>query len=110
MSNPVDDVRAKGLRDVVLTAVPLENYNERLDGVILVDLAVLKEGTRRVYQAYKPVKFTPLGYDDPVILEQQWARPDSLKTPGLMEIYSRYIAKFAKRRGVGGPKDFMTQE
>lgn len=49
LSNPVDDVRAKGLRDVVLIAVPLENYNERLDSVILVDLAVLKEGTRRVY-------------------------------------------------------------
>lgn len=52
----MNDIREKGLEDVVLAAVPLQDHCTRTGRAILVDLAVLEIGIGRVCQAYGSVK------------------------------------------------------
>lgn len=104
----MNDIREKGLEDVVLAAVPLQDYRTPTEGAILVDLAVLEIGIERVRQAYGSVNFVPLSNDDPIILAQQPAYEDSPKVPGYMEIYSKYLSEFSKRRRAENPWGVVT--
>ncbi|KAF7164514.1 hypothetical protein CNMCM6106_001032 [Aspergillus hiratsukae] len=77
--DPMASVRTKGLHDVVRAAVPLLDPDYRRvaddktvhpDGAILVDLAVHKEGVRRVLRKYGVIDFVPMSNEDPVVLSQ----------------------------------------
>ncbi|KAJ5098836.1 hypothetical protein N7532_005837 [Penicillium argentinense] len=105
----MNDIREKGLEDVVLATVPLQGYRTGAERAILVDLAVLETGVERVRQAYGPVNFIPLSNDDPIILAQQPAYEDSPKFPGYMEIQSKYLAEFSKMHRAGNPCDVVTR-
>lgn len=59
----MNDIREKGLEDVVLAAVPLQEHCTQTGRAILVDLAVLEIGIERVCQAYGSVRFVPLSND-----------------------------------------------
>lgn len=97
------------MEDVVLTAVPLQDYRTQTGRAILVDLAVLEIGIERVRQAYGRVNFIPLSNDDPIILAQQPAYEDSPKFPGYMETQSKYLAEFSKMRRAENPCDVVTR-
>lgn len=105
----MNDIREKGLEDVVLAAVPLQEHYTQTRRTILVDLAVLEIGIERVCQAYGSVRFVPLSNDDPIILAQQPAYEDSRKFSGYMEIQSKYFTEFSKRHRAENPWDVVTR-
>lgn len=105
----MNDIRERALGDVVLAAVPLQDYRTQTERAILVDLAVLEIGIERVRQAYGPVNFIPLSNDDPIILAQQPAYEDSQRIPGYMEIHSKYLVEFSKMRWGENPWNVITR-
>lgn len=105
----MNDIREKGLENVVLATVPLQGYRTGAERAILVDLAVLEIGVERVRQAYGPVNFIPLSNDDPIILAQRPAYEYSQKISGYMEIHSKYLTEFSKRRRAENPWDMVTR-
>lgn len=105
----MNGIRERGLEDVVLAAVPLQDYRTQTGGAILVDLAVLEIGIERVRQVYGSVNFIALSNDDPIILGQQSAYEYSPKFPGYMEIQSKYLTEFSKRFRAENPWDVATR-
>lgn len=105
----MNDIREKGLEDVVFATVPLQDYRTQTERAVLVDLAVLEIGIERVRQAYGSVNFTPLSNDDPIILAQQPAHEDSQRIPGYMKIHSKYLVEFSKMRGEENPWNVITR-
>jgi hypothetical protein len=104
-------VRSKGLHDVVRAAVPLQDPNYRRvaddktvhpDGAILVDLAVLEEGVRRVLRHYGPTGFFPMSHDDPVVLSQPGETMEDKQVAAykdILERYSRYLREECRPLG-----------
>ena len=105
----MNDIREKGLEDVVLAAVTRQEHCAQTGRAILVELAVLEIGIERVCEAYGSVGFVPLSNDDPIILAQQPAYEDSPKFPGYMEIQGKYLTEFSKRRRAENPCDVVTR-
>ncbi|GFF59477.1 hypothetical protein IFM46972_11391 [Aspergillus udagawae] len=92
-------VQSKGLHDVVIAAVPLQdpNYQRGADdktvhpeGAILVDLAVHEEGVRRVLRQYGPTGFFPMSDDDPVILSQPSETMEDKQIAAYADLLGRY--------------------
>lgn len=97
--NPMDDVRFKGLHDVVIAAVPLLDPNYRRlaedetvhpEGAVLVDLAVRKAGVTRVLLKYGPTEFVPMGDQDPMVLVQQGKDMKEKRIAAYRDISARY--------------------
>lgn len=109
---PMASVRSKGLHDVVKAAVPLQDPNYRRvaddktihpDDAILVDLAVHKEGVRRVVRQYGPTGFFPMSDDDPVILSQHGETMEDKKVAAYEDMLERYSRYFREERRLLGP-------
>ncbi|KAJ5775548.1 uncharacterized protein N7511_000559 [Penicillium nucicola] len=103
---PMEDIKRKGLNDVVLDAVALQElgaqYQAQDDHGItkepfLVDLAVIEAGISRVFGKYGITKFVPLSSDDPIILQQPAVGLDSKKALCYQRLHSKYLQEYAKR-------------
>ncbi|KAI9039929.1 zinc knuckle domain protein [Aspergillus affinis] len=103
--NPMFGIESKGLDDVVIIAIPLQDPNEPNipvngtdppKGAILVDLAVYEEGISRVRHAYGPIDFNPLSDHDPIITAQYVHGLESKRAQGYALIIQRYHYVWAK--------------
>ncbi|KAJ5971724.1 uncharacterized protein N7479_001642 [Penicillium vulpinum] len=89
--------KRKGLHDVVVDAVPLqelgtEDYGNTKDA-FLVDLAVLEAGVTQVWGKYGIIKFIPLSSDDPIVLQQSAKDLDLKKALCYQHLRSKYVYK-----------------
>lgn len=101
----MEDIKRKGLDDVVFDAIPLQelsaqaqdDYGNTKD-IFLVDLAVVEAGISRVWGKYGIIKFVPLSSDDPIVLQQSAKDPDLRKALCYQHIHSRYLQEYEKRQ------------
>jgi hypothetical protein len=102
----MEDFKIKGLDDVVVDAVPLQelgaqrqaqNDQGNTKGAFQVDLAVLEAGTSRVWGKFGITKFVPLSSDDPIVLQQPAEDFDSKKALCYQHLHSKYLQEYAKR-------------
>ncbi|RJE17452.1 hypothetical protein PHISCL_10211 [Aspergillus sclerotialis] len=97
----MDDIKLRGLGDVVFEAIPLGKLGIRsghsLKCAILVDLAVLHEGIQRVLSEYGNIDFVPLSDKDPIILAQEPHDIASKKALAYQHMYTRYLWEYKKR-------------
>ncbi|KAL5047247.1 hypothetical protein BDW71DRAFT_214149 [Aspergillus fruticulosus] len=77
------NVRSKGVHVVRAATV-------HPDGAIPVDLAVHKEGVRRVLRQYGPTSFFPMSDDDPVVLVQSGEIMEDKQVAAYEDILERY--------------------
>ncbi|KOS37572.1 hypothetical protein ACN38_g11632 [Penicillium nordicum] len=101
-----EDIKRKGLDDVVVDAVPLQklgakrqaqNGHDNTKGAFQVDLAVLEAGISRVWGKYGIMRFVPLSSDDPIVLQQPAEDFDSKKALCYQHLDSKYLQEYAKR-------------
>lgn len=103
--HPMDDIKAKGLGDVVFEAIPLgegyqgvpSDHSGPTKRAILVDLAVLDVGISTVLEEYGTIDFIPLSNKDPIILAQEPDDIVSKKALCCQKIYARYLREYEKR-------------
>lgn len=99
----MEDIKRKGLNDVVLDAIALQDLGaqHQAHGItkeaFLVDLAVLEAGISRVLGKYGITKFVPLSSDDPIILQQTAEDLDSKKALCYQHLHFKYLQEYAKR-------------
>ncbi|OGE47114.1 hypothetical protein PENARI_c063G11697 [Penicillium arizonense] len=100
------DIKQKGLEDVVLDAIDLQELGVQHQGqddhgipkeASLVDLAVLETGISRVLGEYGTTKFVPLSSDDPIILQQPALDLDSKKALCYQHLHFKYQQEYTKR-------------
>jgi hypothetical protein len=99
----MEDIKTKGLKDVVIDAVPLPELSAQHQAqdhgnLMLVDLAVFKYGISRVQGTYGIIKFIPLSSDDPIVLDQSAEDPSLKKVLCYQGLYSRYWQEYDLRR------------
>lgn len=97
----MDDIKLRGLGDVVFEAIPLGKLGIRsghsLKCAILVDLAVLHEGIPRVLSQYGDIEFCQLGDKDPIILAQERPDIELKKALAYQHLYRVYHSEYTKR-------------
>ncbi|KAJ5481478.1 hypothetical protein N7475_000290 [Penicillium sp. IBT 31633x] len=103
----MEDIKRKGLKDVVFDAIALQdlgdqhqaqNGHNKMNDAFLVDLAVLETGISRVLGKYGILKFVPLSNDDPIIVQQPAEDLDSKKALCYQRLHSKYSQEYVKRQ------------
>ncbi|CAG7949925.1 unnamed protein product [Penicillium salamii] len=103
----LEDVKSKGLDDVVLDAIVLQDLSARHQAqddqgntinVFPADLAVREAGISRVWAKYGIPKFIPLSIDDPIVLNQPTKDLDQKKALCYQRLYSRYLHEYGRRK------------
>ncbi|CAG8082839.1 unnamed protein product [Penicillium nalgiovense] len=105
----MEDIKSKGLDDVVLDAIVLQELGAKhraQDGhgntrdAFLVDLAVLEAGISRVWGRYGIPKFIPLSSDDPITLKQLTKDLESKKGLCYQRLHSKYLYEYGRRQSL----------
>ncbi|CAG8621596.1 unnamed protein product [Penicillium salamii] len=103
----MEDVKSKGLDDVVLDAIVLQDLSARHQAqddqgntidAFPADLAVREAGISRVWAKYGIPKFVPLSIDDPIILNQPTKDLDQKKALCYQRLHSRYLHEHGRRK------------
>ncbi|KAI3286512.1 hypothetical protein DTO002I6_8183 [Penicillium roqueforti] len=103
----MEDVKSKGLDDVVLDAFVLQDLSARHQAqddhgntmdAFPADLAVREAGISRVWGKYGIPKFVPLSIDDPIILNQPTKDLDQKKALCYQRLHSRYLHEHGRRK------------
>ncbi|CAG8144627.1 unnamed protein product [Penicillium nalgiovense] len=103
----MEDIKRKGLEDVVFDAIALQelglqyqaqNGRYNMNDAFLVDLAVLETGITRVLGKYGVLKFVPLSNDDPIIVQQPAEDIDSKKALCYQRLHSIYSQEYVKKQ------------
>ncbi|KGO76401.1 hypothetical protein PITC_018410 [Penicillium italicum] len=103
----MEDIKRKGLEDVVFDTISLQDIGAQHQAqddhsitheAFLVDLAVLKVGILRVLGKYGIIKFVPLSGDNPIILQQPAEDLDSKKALCYQRLHSKYSYEYIKRQ------------
>ncbi|CAG8205327.1 unnamed protein product [Penicillium salamii] len=115
----MEDIKRKGLDDVVVDAVPLQELGAQRQaeddhgnktGAFQVDLAVLEAGITRVLGKYGIIKFVPLSNDDPIVLQQPTEDLDTKKALCYQRLHSLYSQEYLKRQHLAETLGFEMQE
>ena len=103
----MEDVKSKGLDDVVLDAFVLQDLSVRYQAqddhgntmdAFPADLAVLEAGISRVWGKYGIPNFVPLSSDDPIILKQPTKDLESKKALCYRRLRSRFLHEYGRRQ------------
>ncbi|KAJ6119087.1 hypothetical protein N7471_013038 [Penicillium samsonianum] len=104
---PIEDIKKKGLEDVVFDAIALQELGTQHQAhgdhgttkkAFLVELAVLETGILRVLGKYGILDFVPLSSDDPTISQQPAEDLDSKKALYYQRLHSKYSQEYVKRQ------------
>jgi hypothetical protein len=104
-----EDVKTKGLGDVVLDAIVVQELGAwrqaqddhgNAQDAILVDLAVVEGGISRVLEKSGILKFYHLSSDDSIILKQPTKDLESKKALCFYRLHSRYPYKYGRRQNL----------
>lgn len=105
----MEDVKSKGLDDVVLDAIVLQDLNARHQAqddqgntiyAFPADLAVREGGISRVWAKYGIPKFVLLSIDDPIVLNQPTKDLDQKKALCYQRLHSRYLHEYGRRKSL----------
>jgi hypothetical protein len=105
----MEDVKSKGLDDVVLDAIALQELGARHQAqddhgntmdAFPADLAVLEAGISRVLGKYGIPKFVPLSNDDPIILGQPTTDLESKKALCYQRLHSKYLYEYDRSQSL----------
>ncbi|CAG8019064.1 unnamed protein product [Penicillium salamii] len=114
----IEDIKRKGLGDVVLDAIALHDIgvqhqardgHDNMKDAYLMDLAVLETGISRVWGKYGIPEFIPLSSDDPIILQQPVEDLDSKKALCYQRLHSKCLREYEKRQQLAEALGYVMQ-
>lgn len=114
----MEDIKRKGLEDVVLDAIALHDIgvqhqardgHDNMKDAYLLDLAVLETGISRVWGKYGIPEFIPLSSDDPIILQQPVEDLDSKKALCYQRLHSKCLREYEKRQQLAEALGYVMQ-